>query len=119
MPNVYLLSEDLMTTSRIQGAAAGAGVEVVQAFNVDSMLQRLSAGADEARPLIIVDLQARGVDWTDSLRQLTSIGRVLAFGPHVWKEQLDMAREAGCDRVLTNGEFYSQIGRWLSSPSEM
>ncbi len=115
MPNVYLLSDDLMTTSRIQGAAAGAGVDVVHAFNVESLLQRLSVAAGEAQPLIVVDLQARGVEWADALQKLTSLGRVLAFGPHVWKEQLDLARDAGCDPVLTNGEFYGRLGQWLTS----
>jgi hypothetical protein len=117
MPTVYLLSNDLMTTSRIQGAAAGSGVNVVQAMNTETLRERITAAADESRPLIIVDLQARGVDWSETLRELTTLGRVLAFGPHVWKEQLDLARNAGCDIVLTNGEFYGGLGHWLSAGS--
>lgn len=117
MPNVFLLSNDLMTTSRIQGAAVGAGVNVILAMNVDALRERLTSATDEKKPLIVVDLQTHGIDWADALRELTTLGRVLAFGPHVWKEQLDLARQTGCDFVLTNGEFYSQMSRWLSDPT--
>ena len=80
----------------------------------------LLAYAVESAPslIIVVDLQARGVEWADALQSLTKLGRVLAFGPHVWKEQLDLARDAGCDHVLTNGEFYGRLGHWLSASIE-
>lgn len=112
---VFLLSDDLMTTSRIRGAA-GDGVEVLNAASLDGLneLLAVSPSADQPRPLVILDLQTRGIDWEIAIAGLKAHARLLAFGPHVWKEQLVLARQAGCDEVLTNGEFYSQLASRLA-----
>jgi hypothetical protein len=34
--------------------------------------------------------------------------RVIAFGPHVHEDRLAAARAAGCDSVLSRGQFFSQ-----------
>jgi hypothetical protein len=114
MARVILLSDDLMTTSRVRGA--GPGIDVKHAGSLDGLMESLAtpAATDGDRPLIVLDLQTRGIDWASALGRLKPLGRLLAFGPHVWKEQLELARRSGCDLVLTNGEFYGQLNRWLS-----
>ncbi len=121
---MLLLSDDLMTTSRVQGAAAGAGVELTTVGNLAALLQRLvpshvengNASRDESTPLpfVLIDLQTRNVNWATALAELKPLARLLVFGPHVWKEPLEIARQAGCDHVLTNGEFFGNMSKWLT-----
>jgi hypothetical protein len=115
MPKVFLLSDDLMTTSRVRGA--GPGIDVRHAGSLDSLAELLESEAAGGRPLIVLDLQTRGIDWASAIGNLKPLGRLLAFGPHVWQEQLNLARQSGCDLVLTNGEFYGRLDRWLSGNS--
>jgi hypothetical protein len=35
--------------------------------------------------------------------------RVVAFGPHVHEERLAAARNAGCDEVVSRGEFFARL----------
>ena len=35
--------------------------------------------------------------------------RVVAFGPHVHEQRLAAARDAGCDLVVSRGQFFSQL----------
>lgn len=120
---LFLLSDDLMTTSRVQGAAAGANVKLATVGSLAALLQSVApatddggpASRDECTPLpfVLIDLQTRNVDWVKALSELKHLARVLVFGPHVWKEPLEIARRAGCDYVLTNGEFFGDMARWL------
>lgn len=121
-PFVFLLTDDLMTASRVQGAAAGSGVAITTVGGVSALLEMLTSSNAEIeashnqspRPFILIDLQTRNVDWAASLAELKSQARLLVFGPHVWKEPLELARQAGCDHVLTNGEFFANVEKWLT-----
>jgi hypothetical protein len=44
---------------------------------------------------------------------MVATGHVVAFGPHVWKERLDAAVEAGADTAATRGEVMEGLAALL------
>jgi DNA-binding response OmpR family regulator len=106
--NVVLLSPDLAVGSRVEGAARMAGLRFRQIGEVD---QLAAAGADECA-LLIIDLSTPGLDVASAVSRwreaADAASKIIAFGPHVHEAKLAAARAAGCDRVLTRGQFFSQ-----------
>ena len=107
---VVLLSSDLMVVSRVEGAAARLGT-TVRITSTPS--QAVDCGnADEAK-VLIVDLSSPSLDIAALVNQLKSkqsaATRVVAFGPHVHEQRLAAARDAGCDQVVSRGQFFAQL----------
>jgi CheY-like chemotaxis protein len=67
----------------------------------------------ETPSLLIIDLSTPALDVAALMQQLRATGnavpRTVAFGPHVHEERLAAAREAGCDQVLSRGEFFARL----------
>ncbi|MGD9637375.1 MAG: hypothetical protein AB7G28_00280 [Pirellulales bacterium] len=107
---VVLISRDLMGASRVEAAARSAGVAYRMVGSVDAAVGASSA---MTTPLVIVDLAMTGIDVSALVDRLKGPGEVgttiLAFGPHVHEALLHAARDAGCDQVLTRGQFMSQL----------
>jgi hypothetical protein len=40
--------------------------------------------------------------------------RIIGFGPHVERDVLSAARQAGCDEVLARSVFFSTLDRLLA-----
>ena len=104
--NLVLVSRDLMLQTRVEGAAQKLGVNVIVASDDESAL---SAVADETCRSLLIDLRLPGLQ-LDSLvaaiRQGSALPvTILACGPHVHQARLEEASAAGCDRVLTRGQF--------------
>ena len=112
---ICVLSMDLMFPSRIRAAAAQQGVELAVAMSPAALDDRL---AESTCPLLIIDLAASHVDMSEFVptikKQEHAPGAILAVGPHVQEEMLRSATEAGCDLVLTNGQFHSQMDEILA-----
>jgi hypothetical protein len=118
---ILLVSPDLMATSRISGLSreSGATLETLRSLGdvphggpFDVVLLDLQALAEDpavivtrARTLLGPRSQADGREAT-----------IVAFGPHVAKERLDLARDAGADHVVSRGEllggFAGLLRRW-------
>ncbi len=73
--------------------------------------------AEEAPVLVLLDLSLPGAapdTIVPKLRADLSPGsRILAFGPHVHARLLAAARDAGCDLVVSRGEFHARIDDYL------
>jgi CheY-like chemotaxis protein len=108
-----LLTADLACSSKVAGAAARTGRSVEIAMSVAALIEK-GAGAE----LIILDLMTPAADPIELLPKLRALAppsnTVLAFGPHVNEERLAAAREAGCDEVITRGQFHSRLDELLS-----
>ena len=108
---VLLVSGDLMAGSWLRQPAAAAKVKVDVAASADAALQF----AESTRyALVIVDLSAVGQgirELVDGLREIDASQRILAYGPHVQDHVLEAAKTAGCDRVLTRGQFHAQVAQ--------
>ncbi len=120
--HALLISSDLMIASHATGAAQRAGCELHIVANLDAALQ---AVADHDASLVVLDLGTPGNDPSNVVPKLRADASkqiaVVAFGPHVQKQRLDGAREAGCEMVISRGQFHSQaeaIFRRFCMPDE-
>jgi DNA-binding NarL/FixJ family response regulator len=106
----YLLSDDLMFTSRVTGTAQALGLNVLTARSADVLLDL----ARKQKPAcVLIDLANPGLSLPELLRQLESLAeprpRVVAYGSHVDAAGLRAAREAGCDLVLPRSKFVEDL----------
>lgn len=110
-----LVSNDLMVVSRVQGAAAKASATVRTASSLAAASESLLG---EAANLVIVDLGTPIADLEAHIAKLksetTAPPSIVAFGPHVHEDRLAAARAAGCDVVMSRGQFFAQIDTLLS-----
>jgi DNA-binding response OmpR family regulator len=111
---LILVSNDLMVVSRVQGAAIRAGGTVQAVLSVAIADESLRG---EAAELVIVDLGSPMRDLETFVAKWKSESstppRIVAFGPHVHEVRLAAARAAGCDVVLSRGQFFAQVDALL------
>jgi len=107
--SAVFLTTDLIFASRVQAAARSAGVELRLVSTAAAMLEQACSPATD---LVIMDLTSAGCDpqqIVSALRGAEHVPVILAYAPHVQHARLAAAREAGCDRVLTRGQFDQQL----------
>jgi len=119
---ILLVSPDLMATSRIAGLCRDAGATL-------ETLRGLSDTLHGGRPdVVLLDLQALSEDpavIVTRARTLVAAAlgtgaergpAIVAFGPHVARDRLTLARDAGADDVVSRGEllggFAGLLRRW-------
>jgi CheY-like chemotaxis protein len=116
---LILLSQDLMSGARLEGAARKAGLVLRTAGNPAAAIE--AASAPEAR-LLLIDLQVAGLD----IAAVVAAARkgasehnnplaILAYGPHVHEDRLAAARAAGCDAVVSRGQLDRQADSLLAA----
>jgi CheY-like chemotaxis protein len=80
---------------------------------VMSGAELLATAAQRAPDTVILDLCMPNIDVAKLVPGLRALqpppGRVVAFGPHVHGPLLQQAKDAGCDEVLTRGQFHANI----------
>lgn len=107
---VLLITNDLMISSHVEGAAKRQGAQL----DVVSYSRAINKIPQEHYNLVAVDLSAATGD-VRALRELCPAETtLLAFGPHVHKAKLEEAREAGFDLVLSRGEFHARVDQLLA-----
>lgn len=110
--NVLALPADLIFGARIRATAESVGATVIIAKNPDEVLAK---AADKDTRLIILDLDRRGLNITDVVKQLkaTSSAPILAYVSHVREDAIREAKAAGADRVIARGAFANQLADLL------
>jgi CheY-like chemotaxis protein len=107
---IVLLSGDLMIVSRVAGAAAQVGAQLKSAAAAEEAVEMCRA---HAAGMLIIDLSTRSLDFAQLVAAVKSGNEhpptIVAFGPHVHEERLAAARDAGCDRVVSRGQFMGQL----------
>ena len=107
---VVLLTGDLMVMARVQGVATRIGAELETLSSAD---QAAGLFGDIAVDLLIVDLSLPSIDFDELIPAVKTARKVpstiVAFGPHVHETKLAAARKAGCDSVISRGEFFGRI----------
>lgn len=114
--SVYYVTSDLLFSSRVSGAASNLGVDLQIVGSVEQLLER-AAEASECK-LVLIDLTLTTLDVTTAvpaIRGLLPTARIVAYGPHVQEQRLQSAVDAGCDEVLSRGQFDREFGRLLRS----
>jgi DNA-binding NarL/FixJ family response regulator len=110
---LILLSADLTVVSRVEGAAARAGMTVRVVSNRSAAVE---VAAAETTDVLIIDLGSPVGDVKElviDVKAQCPNARILAFGPHVHEQKLAAAREAGCDLVVSRGQFFAQVDALL------
>ena len=104
---------DLAESAKFAAAGARAGVAVA---TVMSRAALRDAPFDSVR-LVVVDLHAAGAEIgavVEELRRQRAEGlTIVAYGPHVQTAWLEAAANAGCDQVMTRGQFHTQLDETL------
>ena len=108
--SVLFLAKDLVFSSRVAGVAQSRQIELSVVSEADQLLANASANQVE---VVLLDLTTSSCDPKQLVPQLRRLARppkaVVAFGPHVHKAKLAAAEEAGCDQVLSRGEFNNRM----------
>jgi DNA-binding NarL/FixJ family response regulator len=103
---VVVLTSDIACGSQVAAAAKAAGATCSTALGPKSLAEKAPGCS-----LVMIDLTTPGLDIAavaQSLRALNPPPRIVAFGPHVHEERLQAAADAGCDVVLSRGQFYRE-----------
>jgi DNA-binding response OmpR family regulator len=112
---VVLLSGDLMLASAAQGAANRRRAALVVAPDAATAI---AASADSDSRLMVVDLRSRALDLEALVKALRGAAatqvHIMACGPHVHEATLARAAAAGCDEVVTRGEFERRLDATLA-----
>lgn len=112
------IADDLMVRSRIESAAATAGVEI----RYVSSLADVQASADQSPRALLVGMAATRRPWAEIVRQVradpqTAELYVLAFGPHMNLALRTQALDAGANRVVANSAFMRLLPTLLVTPT--
>jgi CheY-like chemotaxis protein len=112
---VLLLSTDLATSSKVAGAGARQRVQISTVSSAATIAEKAAA---DNYALAIIDLSTPSLDVGEAVAQLRALpnppGKIIAFGPHVHEALLDRANAAGCDLVLSRGQFHARLDELLA-----
>lgn len=99
-----------MVASRVEGAALRSGASFVSVSGLDALRLRIVEGSVA---LVLVDLSTPSLNVAALVATVKGVGgaapAIVAFGPHVHESLLAVAREAGCDEVVSRGQFFAQL----------
>lgn len=109
---ILVITADLMATSRMagMGGATGATIEILGS----------TAGTPQGASydVVLLDLQSLAGDVAPAVTRAREFGgptaRVVAYGPHVWKDKLDAAVAAGADEAVSRGEIMGGLATLLA-----
>jgi CheY-like chemotaxis protein len=113
---ILVLGQNLFFLPRIQNVADPLGYHARRATDEAGFWDSYR----EVTPaLILVDLEGDRATWTGVVQDLRAQPqprpKIVAFGPHADVAALKLARELGCDTVLTKGEFSSSLQQIVQS----
>ncbi len=112
---IVYLTTDLMFTSRVGGVAARLGMTLKTAGTPAALMESLAAQPDS---IVLLDLTLSDLDPRALVAELKAIARpprsIIAYGPHVHQDRLAEAAAAGCDEVLTRGQFSARMEETLA-----
>jgi hypothetical protein len=116
---VAFLTADLVFPSRVAGITQRLGAELIVAATIESLAAKLEKAAPPV--IALLDLNSMGADPSTIVPRLKALAnppsKIIAFGPHVHEARLAAAEMAGCDLVLTRGQFDAQMDRLITDCS--
>ena len=103
---ILVVGANLMFASKVLETARALGLPAESAGPESEKLATAK--------LVLVDVEKLGAEGLLALRARTT-ARMIGFASHVAEQALAAAREAGCDAVLSRGQFSAQLPRLLQS----
>ncbi|QEG20938.1 hypothetical protein [Mariniblastus fucicola] len=112
---IVLISEDLMMSSTVSAAVRAEGGTFRFVASVERANVKLEGNNCE---LLLVDLQAKDLDW-DALAELVArVPRAVAYAQHVNVDLLRRGRELAFESVLTRGQLHAGIAEVVTGAAE-
>jgi hypothetical protein len=114
---ILFLTSDLMFSSRVGGAAQSLGLSLALVADQASLPAKLTA---ECR-LALIDLTLDRLNLPAAVQAIHAAApqaEIVAYGPHVDHAVLADAKDAGCNQVLSRGQFNQQYGELLKRYAE-
>jgi DNA-binding response OmpR family regulator len=112
---ILFLTADLMFSSRVAGAAARLGMSLKTAATPAALMELFAA---EPISLVVIDLSSPRLDLPGLIGELKTSANtpraIIAYGPHVHENRLAEAAAAGCDEVLSRGQFSARMEETLA-----
>ncbi|MEZ6057317.1 MAG: hypothetical protein R3C01_11490 [Planctomycetaceae bacterium] len=110
---ILLATQDLMFSSRVSFAAETRSRTIRISAELPALMETLSR---ETCELLLIDLESPGIALSKLLAAIPSREQtfVIAYGPHVQTARLDAAQQAGCDLVLSRGQFDRELDQILA-----
>ena len=114
---ILLHCADLMYASRITSVTS-VTTEIEDDVRVvpdTGALEASLAKHDDVR-IVLIDLQLAGdhlVELAQKIRERFANAKLIGFGPHVQKERLTAAKQAGLNDVVTRGQLVQQTTQIL------
>ena len=114
-PKVLVIATNLFFLPRIRNVAEPHDCDTRQVMNID----RLNDELDEGTPvLVLVDLEAEPDFWEEAVKTVLALGtprpQIVGYGGHTNVPMLQRAESAGCDLVLTKGQFSRDLGKLIA-----
>lgn len=113
--SILLVSADLFFSTPVNNAISQAGGESALAMSVPAACEKLK---EESFRAVLIDLSIPQLDLTALVNATESNDKprptFVAFGPHVQTKLLAQAEEAGCDVVLSRGQFMKSLPQLCS-----
>jgi DNA-binding NarL/FixJ family response regulator len=103
-----------MFSSRVVGAAKTAGVAVKLVTDPAAVPEKLTADCT----LALIDLTLERLNLPAAVQAIKAgapTAQIVAYGPHVDEAALADATEAGCDMVVSRGQFNRQYVELLQT----
>ncbi len=114
-PKVLVIATNLFFLPRIQNVAAPSGCETRQVMDVEGLNEELDGGTPV---LVLVDLEAEPDFWEEAVKIVLTLGagrpQIVGYGGHTNVPMLQRAETAGCDLVLTKGQFSRDLGKLIA-----
>jgi ActR/RegA family two-component response regulator len=106
--SILFLTRDLVFSSRVAGSAARLDMALQTAGTAAWLYDLVRVATRPA--VVIVDLDStEGGNLAKLIEMLRATATppraIIAYGPHVQEDRLAAAKAAGCDEVLTRGQF--------------
>ena len=116
---ILVIATNLFFMPRIQNIAAPSGCNTRQVMTIDRLKEEM---ADGETVLVLVDLEADPDFWGEAVGRVLASGpsrpQVVGYGGHTNTEMLQRAEEAGCDLVLTKGQFSRDLAKLIAEAAE-
>lgn len=101
---ILLISEDLMMSSTVSAAVR----EHEGTFRFVKSIERAEVKLDgQSCEMLLVDLQAAGLDWDALPALIAKVPRAIAYAQHVNVDVLRRGAGLGFEKVLTRGQFFA------------
>ena len=112
---IGVLVDDMFFASKINGAAAAAGGQILRVKSREQLEQLATAPPS----MVIIDLNSDRIDPLEAIKFLKSTPSlsqipVVSFVSHVQTELIRTAQAAGCDYVVARSAFSQSLNEIVS-----